>query len=281
MNGVIIKGVGGLYQIRSDGGIIECRARGIFRKKNIKPMIGDRVIIENGSISDIEKRKNFLIRPPVANVDNLVIVVAAQSPGPDFLLIDKMIINAELVGIKPIICINKTDLADGKEICKIYQSAGYPVIEVSAKENHGIEELFPYLKGKTTAFTGLSGVGKSSILNIITGKKMQTGEISEKIQRGRHTTRHVELIELEPGTFVLDTPGFGTLEVTGLKASELEEYFQEFPKDECRFRACSHISEPDCAVKAELDKGVITESRYKSYSVLYSALKQIKEWEQE
>lgn len=280
MTGIIIKGVGGLYSVRCESGIAECRARGLFRKKNIKPMIGDCVTVENESITKIKERKNFLIRPPVANVDNLVIVAAAASPSPDFRLIDKMIINAEIAGIKPIICVNKTDLAACAEICGVYSSAGYPTVAVSAEENSGIDALLPYLRGKTTAFSGLSGVGKSSILNILTGGNMQTGAVSEKLQRGRHTTRHVELLELDGGGFVLDTPGFSTLEVTGIKAEELAAYFPEFETDTgCRFKGCSHINEPDCAVKEKLAEGKIAESRYKSYSEIYSTLKQVKEWE--
>lgn len=280
MTGIIIKGVGGLYSVRCESGIAECRARGLFRKKNIKPMIGDCVTVENESITKIKERKNFLIRPPVANVDNLVIVAAAASPSPDFRLIDKMIINAEIAGIKPIICVNKTDLAACAEICGVYSSAGYPTVAVSAEENSGIDALLPYLRGKTTAFSGLSGVGKSSILNILTGGNMQTGAVSEKLQRGRHTTRHVELLELDGGGFVLDTPGFSTLEVTGIKAEELAAYFPEFETDtDCRFKGCSHINEPDCAVKEKLAEGKIAESRYKSYSEIYSILKQVKEWE--
>lgn len=280
MTGIIIKGVGGLYSVRCESGIAECRARGLFRKKNIKPMIGDCVTVENESITKIKERKNFLIRPPVANVDNLVIVAAAASPSPDFRLIDKMIINAEIAGIKPIICVNKTDLAACAEICGVYSSAGYPTVAVSAEENSGIDALLPYLRGKTTAFSGLSGVGKSSILNILTGGNMQTGAVSEKLQRGRHTTRHVELLELDGSGFVLDTPGFSTLEVTGIKAEDLAAYFPEFETDtDCRFKGCSHINEPDCAVKEKLAEGKIAESRYKSYSEIYSILKQVKEWE--
>ncbi len=281
MTGVIVKGIGGFYYVKSDDGeIVECRARGVLRKENIKPMIGDRVVVENASLVKIDKRKNFLIRPTVANIDNIVIVSAPVSPEPDFMLIDKMLVNAEIAGIKPIICINKTDLASQNEIFEIYSLAGYPVVVVCAKQTKGIDELMPYLKNKTTAFAGLSGVGKSSILNIITQKDMQTGSVSDKIKRGKHTTRHVELLELPQGGFVLDTPGFSSLEVEGIKAEELCEYFPEMKTEKnCRFKGCAHINEPDCVIKQKLSEGKISKSRYDSYCELYAALKKIKDWE--
>lgn len=281
MTGIIIKGIGGFYYVKSaDGEVVECRARGLFRKEKIKPMIGDRVMVENGSLVKIEERKNYLIRPPVANIDNIVIVSAAASPDPNFMLIDKMTVNAEMAGIKPIICINKTDLMSEDTIKKIYSSAGYPVVVVCAKNEKGIEELMPYLKGKTTAFAGLSGVGKSSILNLITDSEMETGVVSDKIQRGKHTTRHVELLELKQGGFVLDTPGFSSLELEGIKADELKNYFMEIGEGDCRFKGCSHINEPGCSVKERLENGEISAERYKSYCELYELLKQIKDWEQ-
>ena len=280
MTGIIVKGIGGFYYVKTESGeVVETRARGLFRKDNVKPMIGDRVTVEGNALTKIEPRKNSLVRPPVANIDNLVIVSAAASPDPDFKLIDKMLVNAEIAGIKPVICINKTDLADYSEIEKAYTLAGYPVISVSAKENWGVEKILPLLKDKTTAFAGLSGVGKSSILNILTGSEMETGNVSEKIQRGKHTTRHVELIELKEGGFVLDTPGFSSLEVDNVKASELWQYFPEFEADECRFKGCAHINEPGCKVKEKLNNGEIAQSRYESYCEFYEILKQIKEWE--
>lgn len=280
MTGVIIKGIGGFYYVKSENGeIIECRARGIFRKENIKPMIGDIVQIEKGALSKIKPRKNFLVRPPVANIDNLVIVAAAASPDPDFTLIDKMLVNAHLSDINPIICINKTDLASFDKLKRTYELADYPVIAVSAKNLFNTEELTPYLKHKTTAFAGLSGVGKSSILNILTDSSFETGNISDKIKRGRHTTRHVELIELTEGGFVLDTPGFSSLELTDVKAEDLWRCFPEFENDGCKFKGCSHINEPGCAVKKKLEEKKIAQSRYQSYCEFYNILKQIKEWE--
>lgn len=280
MTGIIVKGIGGFYYVKDSEGIIhECRAKGAFRKEHIKPMIGDFVTVEDGSLVKIEKRKNFLIRPPVANIDNLVIVSAAASPDPDFFLIDKIIITAEKNGIKPIICVNKTDLASDDKLVDIYSGAGYPVVSVCAEAKTGIDELMPYLKGKTTAFTGLSGVGKSSILTLITGREMQTGDISEKIRRGKNTTRHVELAELDEGGFVLDTPGFSLFDIENIKADELCGFFPEFAGGECKFKGCSHVSEPECAVKEKLLQGKIAQSRYESYCTLYEQLKQIKDWE--
>lgn len=279
MTGTIIKGIGGLYFVKDDEGrVFECRARGLFRKDGIKPMIGDKVIVRNGSVAEIKERKNFLIRPSVSNIDNLVIVVAAASPEPNYLLIDKMLVNAEIAGIKPIICINKTDLASGEKTEKIYKLSGYPVVSVCAEKNDGTASLMPYLKEKTTAFSGLSGVGKSTILNILTSSEMETGDISGKIQRGRHTTRHVELLALSCGGYVLDTPGFGSLEVTEIHAEELEKFFPEFESGKCRFNDCSHINEPGCIVKNKLESGRIALSRYESYCSIYEDLKKMKDW---
>lgn len=284
MTGIIIKGIGGFYYVKAaDDNVYECKARGIFRKEHITPMIGDRVELEiknnKGSIVKIMSRTTYLVRPPVANIDILVLVVAAASPEPNLFLMDKMLINAEINGIKPIICINKTDLAKRGDLEKIYGS--YKTISVCAEKNEGLDGLIPLIKDKVSAFSGLSGVGKSSILNLITNNEMETGSVSEKIQRGRHTTRHVELMELKAGGFVLDTPGFSSLEVENIKADELQNYFPEMAevKNSCRFRGCSHISEPDCAVKELLEDGRLAEQRYESYKELYNTLKQIKEWE--
>lgn len=285
MTGKIIKGIGGFYYVRAEDGVVyECKARGVFRKEGIKPYIGDIVKIEiNGSKGSIDKifpRRNSLVRPPVANIDTLVIVAAAANPAPNLRLIDKLTVNAEISGIKPIIVINKTDLADGADIAAIYASAGYTALCVSAEKDGDLEALMPYLPGKTTAFAGLSGVGKSTMLNILTGGNMETGSVSEKIKRGRHTTRHVELMELACGGYVLDTPGFSSFEIDGIKAEELDGYFPEMSKIgvNCRFKGCSHINEPDCAVKQKMLEGGIAPCRYESYKELYNQLKNIKEW---
>ena len=286
MNGIIVKGIGGFYYVKAaDGCIYECKARGRFRKDGIIPIIGDNVEIEisgkKGSIARISERKNALVRPAVANIDTLVIIAAATSPEPNMTLIDKLTVSALSNDIEPVICVNKTDLADGNYIADAYGQAGFKTFMVSAENGSGVNALMPVLRDKVTAFAGLSGVGKSTLLNHITGEDLKTGDVSEKIQRGRHTTRHVELFELKDGGFVLDTPGFSSFELYGIKADELWEYFPEMADTAgaCRFRGCSHISEPDCAVKAKLEAGEIAKSRYDSYVELYNILKEIKDWE--
>lgn len=286
MKGKIVKGIGGFYYVKTaDGKIIECRARGVFRNTKEKLFIGDDVEISlNGETGNIEKifdRRTFMIRPAVSNIDTVVIVISAKDPEPDLLLADKLILNAEIAGIEPIICINKTDLKEAETLLKTYKSAGYTAISVSAKDNEGIDKLIPVISQKTTAFAGLSGVGKSTLLGMLTGQKQETGEISKKIKRGRHTTRHVELIELKNGGYVLDTPGFSSFEIGGVKADDLKNYFPEMRNlnDKCRFSGCSHTKEPDCAVKEEVEKGNIPKSRYESYLNFYETLKLVKEWE--
>ena len=285
MRGIIVKGIGGFYYVKcEDQKIYECKARGIFRKHNIKPIIGDRVLIEvdndKGNIIEIEERHTVLVRPPVSNVDNLMIVVASKNPNPDFLLIDKMIVTAEAKGINPIICINKTDLDEGEEIRKTYEMAGYPVLLVSTYEEKGLDELKTFLKGKVTAFAGLSGVGKSSILNELVDFEAETGDISDKIKRGKHTTRHVELFELTGGGYILDTPGFSSFEMEGIKAAELCGYFPEMQEHSgCRFKGCAHINEPDCGVKEKVAMGQIDIKRYENYKEIYEILVKRKDWE--
>ena len=286
MNGTIVKGIGGFYYVKTaDGEIYECRARGVFRKENVKPYIGDvvEISVENGkgAVEKIMPRKNCLIRPPVANIDLLVIVTAVASPEPNMMLIDKLLINCEINGIKPIICINKTDVKSDETIREIYKETGYPIVSVCASEERGFDELIPYIKGKTSALAGLSGVGKSTILNLLTDTIQETGSVSDKIQRGRHTTRHVELLDLKCGGYVLDTPGFSSFEVCDIKAGDLCRYFPEMAEvgDNCRFKGCSHINEPDCAVKELLSEGKLHSSRYESYTEIYNQLKLIKEWE--
>lgn len=286
IDGRIIKGIGGFYYVKTaDNTVYECKARGIFRKESIKPAIGDFVDIEvtgdKGSIEKIYPRTSYLIRPTVANIDTLVIVVAAAEPEPNILLIDKLLVNSENVGIKPVILINKTDVKSGEELKEIYEKAGYPVVLTSAVEQDVKEEILPYIKDKTSAFAGLSGVGKSTILNLITDTVQETGEISDRIKRGKHTTRHVELLELPEGGYVLDTPGFSSFELNAIKADELYKYFPEMRdlEDMCRFKGCVHINEPDCVVKDKVESGEIAKSRYESYVELFGELKKIKEWE--
>lgn len=287
LKGTIIKGIGGFYYVDTTDGIIECRARGKFRKNDVLPTVGDKVLVETedkkqGSVKEIEERRNSLIRPAVSNIDTLMIVAAITNPMPDTSLIDKMLVIAAKNGIQGALCINKIDLdstGEAEKLKECYENAGYKVFVTSAEKGEGIEELKATLKDKTTAFAGLSGVGKSSILTIITGRELETGDTS-RIERGKHTTRHVELIRIEEG-YVFDTPGFSQLEVEDIKANELYRYFPEIEKCEgmCRFRGCSHISEPDCAVKEALGEGNVSRSRYDSYVKMYEKLKLIKDWE--
>lgn len=285
MKGKIYKGIGGFYYVATDAGeIIECKARGKFRKEHIIPIIGDDVEIEvknsKGSITEIYERKNSLIRPAVANIDIIVVVVAAKDPEPATFVTDKMLVNAEINGIEAVVCINKTDLAQNEELKAIYEKSGYKTISVSAVEKNGLDELFETIKGKTAAFAGVSGVGKSTILSYITGTSLETGEVSDKISRGRHTTRHVELFKVSGGGYVLDTPGFSSVETEEITAEELEECFPEIYKISggCRFRGCAHIEEPDCAVKKAVADGQIPQSRYESYKELYEIQRSKKQW---
>ncbi len=285
MRGKIYKGIGGFYYVATDTDeIIECKARGKFRKEHIIPIIGDDVEIEvkngKGSITEIYERKNSLIRPAVANIDLIVVVVAAKDPDPATFVTDKMLVNAEINGIEAVVCINKTDLAENAEIKEIYEKSGYKTICVSATEKNGLDELFETIKGKTAAFAGVSGVGKSTILSHITGMDLETGEVSDKISRGRHTTRHVELFKVSGGGYVLDTPGFSSVETEDITAEELEECFPEICElsGKCRFRGCAHLEEPDCAVKAAVLDGMIPQSRYESYKELYEIQRGKKQW---
>lgn len=287
LKGTIVKGIGGFYYIDTEDGLIECRARGKFRKNDILPMVGDHVTVETedkktGSVKEIDERQNFLIRPAVSNIDMLLIVAAISNPAPDTSLIDKMLVIAEEKGIKGALCINKSDLDDEGNTEKIkdcYEKAGYRVFVTSAEKGEGVNELRSALKGKITAFAGLSGVGKSSILTIITGRRLETGDTS-KIERGRHTTRHVELIKTDEG-YVFDTPGFSQLEVENIKANDLRDFFPEIREREgvCRFRGCSHTAEPDCYIKDAVEMGDIAPSRYESYIKMYEKLKLIRDWE--
>lgn len=285
--GIIIKGIGGFYYVSTPQGTVECHARGKLRKDECSPIVGDRVSLllnpdSTGSICQIHERKNFLIRPGVSNVDALVLVSAARSPMPDYLLIDKLLVTAESKGIEGIICLNKTDLVsddEAEQFCTVYRKAGYKVIAASAKTGEGVKEIQSLIKGKTVAFAGLSGVGKSSLLKRITGADLATGNVS-RIDRGKHTTRHVELIEAVGG-FVFDTPGFSRLETDDLRAGDLWQYFPEIMPlhGSCRFRTCNHIGEPGCSVKEAVAGGSIAQNRYESYIEIYNKLKDIKDWE--
>lgn len=288
INGVITKGIGGFYYVSTETGIYECRARGKFRKQGIKPMVGDKVKItvvnespKEGAVDEIEPRSNYLVRPPVANIECIVIVVAATHPQPDFFMIDKLIVTAEKIGIDVVIAVNKTDLQSDNEVRQIYEKSGYDVFALCAATGDGVDKLKTRIKGKITAFAGNSGVGKSSLLNHF-GLNLETGDIS-KIERGKHTTRHVELFETENGTYVMDTPGFSILDISDVDCDELKTLFKEFNKyqDNCRFADCNHFgTKPrDCSVAEAVEKGEIPETRYDSYKQLYDTLKEIKKWE--
>lgn len=286
LTGVIIKGIGGFYYIKCDDAVYECKARGKFRKDALVPTVGDRVDINikngKGSIEKIHERKNMLIRPAVANVDQMVVVAALRSPDPHGALIDNFLITGSRSGIETVLCFNKADLEHSDELVNVYRNAGYKVVITSVERGEGIDELRGLLFGKVTAFAGNSGVGKSSLLNAIgVSYELETGAVSEKIQRGRHTTRHVELLELDENTYVFDTPGFSSFEVPKMKADELAECFIEFEpyRDLCRFRGCSHTKEAGCAVLEAVGEGKISPLRHESYVAIYEQLKKIKEWE--
>ena len=287
LEGKIIKGIAGFYYVKVQGNVVyECRARGIFRKNNIVPLIGDMVKIDvlddknhKGSVVEILSRKNQLTRPTVSNIDQAIIVFALTSPEPSKNLLDRFLILAEEQDVEVIICFNKVDMITNykeNNIVKIYKEAGYEVILTSTLTGAGINELASKLENKTTVFAGPSGVGKSSLLNALNSNlKLLTGEISEKIQRGKHTTRHVELLTIENDGYVVDTPGFSSLYLEHIRSSELSWYFKEFElySGMCRFKGCSHIHEPNCFVKQALAEGKIAKERYKNYILIYNELK--------
>ena len=287
MQGKIIKGIAGFYYVDSKEGVFQCKAKGIFRNKSIKPLVGDNVEFEitheedmEGNITEILERDNELIRPAVANIDQAMIVFALKAPNPNTNLLDKLLVCMEYQNIETIICFNKTDIGDkdyAEKLASIYRNAGYKVLFTSATENEGVEEVKKALKGKSTVFAGPSGVGKSSMLNAIKEDAvMETGDISEKIGRGKHTTRHSEIFKTDEDTYVFDTPGFGSLFIPGMTKEKLEDCFPEFSlyTNECRFIGCAHLNEPDCAVKEALEEGKIAKSRYESYKAFYEELKE-------
>lgn len=299
MQGKIIKGVGGFYYIHlPDNRIFECKAKGVFRKDNIKPAVGDNVEIDiisdeklTGNIISILPEKNRLIRPAVANVDQAVVIFALSNPKPNYNLLDRFLIMMDAQDVKTVICLNKSDLVEEEyaiSIKNIYEKCGYDVVitstystEDSEDSTGGIKILKELLKGKTTVFAGPSGVGKSSLLNIFCpDTEAKTGEISEKIKRGKHTTRHSELIFSGEETFIMDTPGFSSLYVDGIEPDNLKEYYSEFAvySEKCRFNGCVHISEPDCRVKQALETGDISSLRYDNYKQLYEELKNKRRW---
>ncbi len=284
IDGTIIKGIGGFYYISTKNGVYECRARGIFRREKKTPTVGDHVQIQvldeenkKGSLDVIMERKNELIRPRVANVDQAVIVFAAVSPAINLDLLDRFLVLAEEQSLSIVLCINKVDLDAEKkyeEVRILYEKAGYRVICASAKKAVGLEEIRGILRGKISVFAGPSGVGKSSLINgVAPGLTLTTGEISRKIERGKHTTRHAELMEFERDSFIVDSPGFTSLYLNHIPQEELKYYFREFEayENQCRFNGCSHTHEPDCAVKAAVGEAV-SQERYLRYLNLYTEL---------
>lgn len=287
MQGRIIKGIAGFYYVKCcDGNIYECKAKGVFRKDHRKPLVGDRVemdVIDGkehlGNIAKLLERKNELIRPAVANIDQALVIFAAASPEPNLGLLDRFLIQMEHNGIDTVICFNKEDLVSDEEkkrLARIYESAGYQVLFISAAKKTGIVQIEEVLKGKVTTVAGPSGVGKSTLVNCLQSETvMETGDISAKIERGKHTTRHSQLMEIDEETYIFDTPGFSSLSVSGLLPEELKACFPEFAgyEDQCRFLGCAHIHEPDCGVKNALAAGEISRERYEDYVNLYAECK--------
>lgn len=287
MQGKIVKGIAGFYYVNVVGsGLYECKAKGIFRKDKMKPLVGDNVKIDviseadkKGNVVEILPRMNTLIRPAVANIDLALVIFSIDRPKPNFNLLDRFLIMMEYQKVHTIICFNKQDISSAEEeekLRKIYENCGCDVLFTSALENTGLELVIERLRGKTTAVAGPSGVGKSSIINILQPKAMmETGEISHKIDRGKHTTRHSELIMIEENTYIMDTPGFSSLYIQDFEKEDLKEFFVEFREyePECRFQGCMHIHEPDCGVKRAVDEGKISRMRYDNYVVLFGELK--------
>lgn len=288
--GIIIKALSGFYYVDTPEGVVACKARGRFRLDGTSPLVGDRVRLlldkdGSGRIEEVCARKNFFIRPAVANIDALVFVAANVNPVTDPFLIDRVAVIAHEANCELIVCVNKIDLDNGDELYGIYSAAGYRVIRTSAETGEGAEELLDAMRGKVCAFTGNSGVGKSSILNVLLpDAAIPTDAVSEHLGRGKHTTRHVELYPLGDDTFVADTPGFASFEIQMMQAITKEQLQYDFPEfapyiGKCRFLDCAHLKEPDCSVRRALEEGKIGKSRYASYARLYELTAKQKPWE--
>jgi len=290
INGTIVKALSGFYYVQTDQEILECKARGRFRLDGTSPLVGDRVCCSKdsngkGRIDHVEERKNWFIRPAVANIDVMVFVAANTNPVTDPFLIDRVSVIAEDAGCDLVVCVNKVDIDPADELYSIFTRAGFTVIKTSAETGEGAAELRDALKGKICAFTGNSGVGKSSILNVLLpGINIRTGEVSDKLGRGRHTTRHVELYDLGDGILAADTPGFASFDIEMMNIipkEQLQYDFREFAPyiGKCRFNNCAHLKEPGCAVTEAVGNDIIPQSRYRSYVRLYELSAQHKSWE--
>lgn len=287
MTGKIIKGIAGFYYVHDGHSkTYECKAKGIFRNRNIKPLVGDDVeftvldeAAQEGNIDVILPRRNALVRPAVSNVDQALVIFSVTQPEPNLNLLDRFLVMMLSQEVPVTICFNKTDLAADEMIARyrnIYETAGYPVSFTSTYERTGIEDIRTLLRGRTTVLAGPSGVGKSSLTNLIQPQAdMETGIISQKIKRGKHTTRHAELFYVEQGTYLVDTPGFSSMFLADMEEQALKDYFPEFSayEEDCRFLGCVHIGEPVCGIKAAVAEGNISQSRYENYKLLYQELK--------
>ena len=291
LEGLVRKGIGGFYTVETPEGIYTCTARGKFRKARISPYAGDRVRIlgeedGTGALEEILPRKNFLVRPPIANIDQLFIVTSLRDPSPDPLILDKTIAAAELVQVAPVLVLTKTDLDDASPLQEIYSVAGIPCFAVSSVTGEGVDQVGALLEGRISAFTGNSGMGKSTLLNaLFPDLQLKTGEISQKLGRGRHTTREVELYKLEGGGYVADTPGFSTFDIERYRMTDKEKLafgFREFTPylGACQFSSCSHTCEKGCAVLQAVEEGKIPRSRHESYCAMYQEVKDVKQWQQ-
>lgn len=289
--GIIIKALSGFYYVKTEDSLVTCKARGRFRLDGTSPLVGDRVLVtseenKSGRIEKVLDRKNFFIRPAVANLDTLVFVAANVNPVTDPFLIDRVAVIAHEAGCELVICVNKIDLDAGENLVRIFTEAGYRVVRTSAETGEGAQELLAVLRGKVCAFTGNSGVGKSSILNVLLPEAaIPTDAVSEHLGRGKHTTRHVELYPVGEDTYIADTPGFASFEIQMMQTIEKEQIQYDFPEfapylGQCRFADCAHIKEPGCAVRQALELGKIGKSRYSSYVRLYDLTAKQKPWEQ-
>lgn len=291
VSGIIVKALSGFYYVQSEKNLIACKARGRFRLDGTSPLVGDHVRCSldsegNGRIDSVDPRRNWFVRPAVANIDTLVFIAAGTNPVTDPYLIDRVSVIAAESDCELIVCVNKCDLDPADDLYSVFEKAGFPVLRTSAETGEGMDELITLLRGKTSAFTGNSGVGKSSILNrLLPAAGIETGEVSEKLGRGRHTTRHVQLYEIEHGTYIADTPGFASFDLEMMQSIAKEDLASDFRDfhpylGTCRFHDCAHLREPYCAVTAAVSRGEISESRYRSYVRLYDLCAQQKFWEQ-